>query len=55
MKKSFLFILVPMLCFLLAACTSEDGVTKAPLCVDVPTLEAEAIQEGTDTGKGQEQ
>lgn len=53
MKKSFLFILVPMLSFLLAACTSENGVTEAAPSEDVPTLETEAIQEGTDTGKEQ--
>lgn len=53
MKKSFLFILIFLLCFLLAACTSENSVTETAPSEDVPSSEADAVQEETDIGKEQ--
>lgn len=53
MKNGFLFIFLSMLCFLLGACTSENGVTEAAPSVDVPTSETDTIQEGGDRGKEQ--
>lgn len=52
-KKSFLFILIFLLCFLLVACTSENSVTETVPSEDVPSSEADAVQEETDTGKEQ--
>ena len=53
MKKRLLFILIFLLCFLLAACTSENSVTEAEPSVGVPTSEIDSVQEETDIGKEQ--
>lgn len=51
MKKSFLFILIFLLCFLFAACTSQNSLTEVESSEDVPSLEAGEVQDETDIGK----
>lgn len=51
--KKVLFILLPLLCFLIAACTSENNVTDADSAANVTTLKTDLVQKETDTGKEQ--